>query len=135
MAQQKSDPAVACQTLVSHDWDDVLRALADELAELAESHPAEAEAARHLAFSLLELVGLAGTVSDDFVTEMVGRADKLLRAERVRPGFCVPKVYDDPGDDEITKPEGVIERRRRSGARRIDPRAEPIRLRLRLKAS
>jgi hypothetical protein len=131
MAQQKSDPAVACQTLLSQDWDEVVRALAEELGELAENHPAEAETARRLAFSLLELVGLAGIVSVDFVADMVGRADKLLRAERVRPGFCVPKLYDDSEDDEITKPEGVIQRRPRSGTRRIDPRAEPIRLRLR----
>jgi hypothetical protein len=132
MAQQPSDPAVASERPEPQDWDEIVRALAAELGELAETHPAEAEPARRLAFSLLELVGLFGIVSDDFVADMVSRAERLLASERIRPGFAVPKAYEDDGDDEVTKPEGLARRRRiGSGARRIDPRAEPMQLRLR----
>ena len=131
MAQQSPTPSVACRMPEPQDWDEIVRTLAAELGELAEAYPAEAEPARRLAFSLLELVGLFGIVSDDFVADMVGRAERLLTSERIRPGFAIPKVYDESEDDEVTKPEGLARRRLGSGTRRVDPRAEPLQLRLR----
>jgi len=126
-------PTITCRNLKSSEWDEVVHALADEVAGHGVVCPATATTARRVSFSLLELVGLYGAVADEFVGDLFAQADRLVAATANENGFCVPRMYDDePHDeDEPTRPALPMQLARISGLRRIAaPQSERNGLRL-----
>jgi hypothetical protein len=106
-------------------WDERARLLAADLRTIARTHTVLAVEARQLAFSLEELVGLFGMVSQDYVAELFSRALGLASVVRS------PSDEAD-AEEEQTNPgtPGAIRRARSeagpsSGLRRVlEPRKD-----------
>ncbi len=86
--EQKS----ACAVIVSRpvdekEWDELILAIADELTELGRKRLEYEVFARRVESEVRELTGLRGLVSDDFVGELLERAQALLRISDFPPAM------------------------------------------------
>lgn len=80
----------ACAVIVSRpvdekEWDELILAIADELTELGRKRLEYEVFARRVESEVRELTGLRGLVSDDFVAELLERAQALLRISDFPP--------------------------------------------------
>jgi hypothetical protein len=92
------------------EWDEIILAIADELTELGRKRLAYEVFASRLESEVRELTGLRGLVSDDFVSDLLSRAQTLLRASDFPPA-------EDPwfGVDDEPIEEEIPRQRTRSG--------------------
>jgi len=103
MQKQAYSVDVTCRPADSAEWDELIVAIADELTELGSKRLEYELFARRLESEVRDLTGLRGLVSDDFVNDLLVRAQSLFKASDLPPP---PRDSWDGFDDEaeVTKP-------------------------------
>jgi len=101
---------ISSRPVTELEWDEIILAIADELTDLGRKRLAYEVFASRLESEVRELTGLRGLVSEDFVSDLLARAQKLLRASDFPPA-------DEPWFGELDEPvveQPVVEQRRRT---------------------
>ena len=97
MDKKHSVAEISSRAVTELEWDEIILAIADELTDLGRKRLAYEVFASRLESEVRELTGLRGLVSEDFVSDLLARAQTLLRASDFPPA-------DEPWFGEIDEP-------------------------------
>lgn len=119
MPKQPYTVDVTSRPVDGAEWDELIDAIAGELTELGSKRLEYELFARRLESEVRELTGLRGLVSEDFVADLLIRAQHLFHESDLPPSIERASWvnFDDP--DEVTKPATPRAITTKSGTHRI----------------
>lgn len=119
MPKQAYTVDVTSRPVDAAEWDELFDAIANELTELGSKRLEYELFARRLESEVRDLTGLRGLVSDDFVADLLVRAQRLFHASDLPPPLPRQSWADFDDPDEVTKPATPSAISSQSGTHRL----------------
>ncbi len=119
MPKQADNVDVTSRPVDAAEWDELFDAIAGELTELGSKRLEYELFARRLESEVRDLTGLRGLVSDDFVADLLVRAQRLFQESDLPPSMARSSWVDFDDADEVTKPATPCAITNKSGTHRI----------------
>lgn len=104
MPKQADSVDVSSRPVDAAEWDELFDAIATELTELGAKRLEYELFARRLESEVRELTGLRGLVSEDFVADLLVRAQRLFHESDLPPSLPRSSWVDFDDPSEVTKP-------------------------------
>jgi hypothetical protein len=119
MPKQAYTVDVTSRAVDAAEWDELFDAIANELTELGAKRLEYELFARRLESEVRDLTGLRGLVSDDFVADLLVRAQRLFHESDLPPSMPRESWVDFDDPNEVTKPATPRAIISKSGTHRI----------------
>jgi hypothetical protein len=119
MPKQAYTVDVTSRPVDAAEWDELFDAIATELTDLGAKRLEYELFARRLESEVRDLTGLRGLVSDDFVADLLVRAQRLFHESDLPPALPRDSWLDFDDESEVTRPATPRAISSRSGMHRI----------------